>query len=108
MCIENQTVGFIENAFNGVIDVKRQYIMDKYKVDLYFPSYKLAIECDEYNHNNRNQTDEKTRENYILSLGNTIIRYNPNSDNFDLSFVLREINKILMLKYHNESKLILL
>jgi very-short-patch-repair endonuclease len=41
---------------------------------------------------------EITREEYIRSLGNKIIRYNPNEQNFDLSNVLREINKHLFLK----------
>jgi len=109
MCIENQTIGFIENSFQGVIDTKRQYIFDKYKVDLYFPEYKLVIECDENNHDDRNQNEEKIREEYILSLGNSMIRFNPNDSKFELSIVLREINKILFSKESIEnSKLILL
>jgi len=98
MCLENQTIGFIENSFNGVFDMKRQYICGKYKVDLYFPEYKLVIECDENNHDDRNQIEEKNRENYILSLGNSMIRFNPNDNNFELSTVLREINTILYSK----------
>ena len=109
MCIENQTIGFIENSFKGIIDVKRQYIFNKYKVDLYFIDYKLVIECDENNHVDRNQNEEKIRENYILSLGNNMIRFNPNNKNFELSFVLQEINKILFSKKILEiSKLILI
>ena len=98
MSIENQTIGFIENSFKNIIDVKRQYPFDKYKVDLYFPNYKLVIECDENNHNDRNEEYERTRENYIISLNNNIIRYNPNDKLFDLSIVLREINKFLFAK----------
>lgn len=97
MCIENQTIGFIENAFIGVVEVKRQYIFDNYRVDLYFPDYKLVIECDENNHDDRDIIQERIREDYILSLGNKVIRYNPNEKTFDLSNVLREINKILLL-----------
>jgi very-short-patch-repair endonuclease len=66
MCIENQTIGFIENSFNAVVDVKRQYIFDTYKVDLFFPAYNLVIECDEYNHEDRDKEYEKIRENYKL------------------------------------------
>ena len=33
-----------------------------------------------------------------MSLGNKIIRYNPNKKDFDLSNVLREINTIIFLK----------
>jgi very-short-patch-repair endonuclease len=95
MCVENQTIGFIENSFKGIIDCKRQFIIDKYRVDLYFINYKLIIECDENNHEDRDPIKEKVREKHLLSLGNKIIRYNPNEPSFDLSNVLREINSII-------------
>jgi very-short-patch-repair endonuclease len=95
MCIENQTIGFIENAYNSVSNIKRQYYIGKYKVDLYFVDYNLVIECDENNHIDRNHIYEKIRENYLISLGNQIIRFNPNETNFDLSNVLKRINDVL-------------
>ena len=95
MCIENQTIGFIENTYSNVLNVKRQYTIGKYHVDLYFIDYKLVIECDENGHNDRDSEKEKIREDYIVSLGNKIIRYNPNTQSFDLSNVLREITAIL-------------
>ena len=98
MCIENQTIGFIENSFKDIFNMKRQFIIGKYRVDLYFIDYKLVVECDEFNHADRDEIKEKIREEYILSLGNKIIRYNPNQKNFDLSNVLREINIILFSK----------
>jgi very-short-patch-repair endonuclease len=97
MCIENQTIGFIENTYKGIIECKRQFYIDKYIVDLYLPKYKLVIECDENNHINRDIIKEQLRENYIISTGNKIIRYNPNEDTFDLSNILRKINKIIMI-----------
>ena len=98
MCIENQTIGFIENSFKDIVECKRQYSIGKYRIDLYFTDYKLAIECDENNHNDRDPQEELIRENYIISLGNNIIRYNPNTIDFDLSNVLRTINKIFFNK----------
>ena len=98
MCIENQTIGFIENSYKDVLNLKRQHIIGKYRIDLYFVDYKLAIECDENNHIDRDAIEEKNREDYILSLGNKIIRYNPNEKAFDLSNVLQKINKILFSK----------
>ena len=95
MCIENQTIGFIANAYGISLNVKRQYNIGKYRADLYFIDYKLVIECDENNHDDRDPEKEKIREEYILSLGNKIIRYNPNDRTFDLSNVLRDINAIL-------------
>jgi very-short-patch-repair endonuclease len=98
MCVENQTIGFIENSFKGVIECKRQYIIGIYRIDLYFPDYHLAVECDEYNHTDRDPDNEKIREDYILSQGNKLIRYNPNTSEFDLSNVLREIHKVILTK----------
>jgi very-short-patch-repair endonuclease len=95
MCIENQTIGFIQNAYSKMFNVKRQFIFGKYRVDLYFIDHKLVIECDENNHVDRDATREKTREEYLLSLGNKIIRYNPNDKSFDLSNVLSDINAVL-------------
>lgn len=98
MCIENQTIGFIENSYKDILNLKRQFMIGKYRADLYFIDYKLVVECDEFNHNDRDPEEEKMREDYILSLGNKIIRYNPNEEGFDLSNVLREINKMLFSK----------
>jgi very-short-patch-repair endonuclease len=95
MCVENQTIGFISNAYSNMLNVKRQFTIGKYRVDLYFVDYKLVIECDENNHNDRDPEKEKIRELYITSLGNKIIRFNPNEKDFDLSNILREINSIL-------------
>ena len=95
MCIENQTIGFIANAYSKILNVKRQYIINKYRLDLYFIDRKLIIECDENNHTDRDAEYEKTREEYLISLGNKLIRYNPNVPGFDLSNVLRDINEVL-------------
>ena len=97
MCIENQTIGFIENSFKDIFNMKRQFKIGKYKVDLYFIDYKLVVECDEFNHDDRDQIEETIREEYILSHGNKVIRYNPNEKSFDLSNVLREINSNIFL-----------
>ena len=95
MCIENQTIGFIENSYSNILNVKRQHTIGNYRVDLYFIDYKLVIECDENNHNGRDPIQEKIREYYIMSLGNKFIRYNPNIPSFDLSVVLKHINTVL-------------
>lgn len=96
MCIENQTIGFIANAYSNVLDVKRQHIMGKYRVDLYFVDHKLVVECDENGHEDRDTLQEQIRENYLKEAGNKLIRFNPNATGFDLSNVLREINAVLL------------
>ena len=96
MCIETQTIGFIANAYSHVLNVKRQHVMGKYRVDLYFVDYKLVVECDENGHEDRDPLQEQIRENYLKEAGNKLIRFNPNATGFDLSNVLREINAVLM------------
>ena len=108
MSLENQTIGFIENSFKDILKTKRQKIFGEYRVDLYFYDFNLIIECDENDHKDRNIDYEKKREEILLLKGNSIIRYDPNHKNFDLSFVLREINKFVLIKdNNNKSKLII-
>jgi very-short-patch-repair endonuclease len=107
MSLENQTIGFIENSFKDVLKTKRQKLFGIYRVDLYFYDFNLIIECDENNHSDRNEEYEKKREEFLLSLDKTIIRYNPNDKNFDLSFVIREVNKIILKKKNNNQKIII-
>ena len=78
--------------------IKRQKRVGTYYIDLYFEDYNLAIECDEYGHKDRNEIYEKNREQYLLEQNITVIRYNPNNKNFDLSYVLRAITKIIFNK----------
>ena len=96
MCIENQTIGFIANAYSNVLNVKRQHVMGKYRVDLHFVDHKLVVECDENGHEDRDPLQEQIREDYLKEAGNKLIRFNPNATDFDLSNVLREINAVLL------------
>ena len=107
MCIENQTIGFIANSFDGIIETIRQFKIGIYKVDLYFPDYNLVVENDENGHKDRDTDKEKQRQDFILSEGKIILRYNPNKYNFDLSLVLREINRILYNKKSDISLILL-
>jgi len=63
-----------------------------YRVDLYFPEYQLAIECDEHNHNDRNPQYEKQRQKYIEKMNVTFIRFDPNNSNFDILNVISQIH----------------
>ena len=98
MCIETQTIGFIENSFSEALRLTRQKRFGTYYIDLYFEDYNLAIECDENDHKDRDITYERTREQYLLEQNITILRYNSNDKNFDLSDVLRKITKVLFTK----------
>ena len=92
MCIEGQTIGFIENAYSGACAMSRQFQIGPYRVDLCFTHNKIVVECDEYGHSDRSSVDELVREEFIKNQGYAIIRYNPNKPGFDLSDVLNDIN----------------
>ena len=46
------------------IDYAEQYPVDNYRIDLYIPQYKLAIEIDEKEHKYKRDYD-KVRQKYI-------------------------------------------
>ena len=96
MCIEGQTVGFIENAYRGLREMSRQFRIGSYFADLCFTDDFIVVECDEYGHHDRSSVDELVREEFIKNQGYAIIRYNPNEHGFDLSDVLNQINKRMM------------
>lgn len=97
MCIEAQTIGFIENAYRGLRSMSRQFQIGPYRVDLCFTDDFIVMECDEYGHSDRLVANEVAREDFIKNQGYAIIRYNPNEAGFDLSDVLNRLNMRLML-----------
>ena len=59
--ISNIIVAFMHHK------VVTQYIVDDYRIDLYFPDRKIAVECDEYGHRDRDPEAEKIRQNCSLT-----------------------------------------
>jgi len=89
-CIETDTIKCIMEAFNGE-EMIHQYKIAPYIVDLYFPKYKLIIECDETHHKYEIKND-KERENYIKEIIDvTFIRYDPYSKDFNIFKVINRI-----------------
>lgn len=69
-----------------------QHAVGSYKVDLYFPEYKLCVECDENGHMGYSAQLEKTRETFISeTIGCVFIRYDPYDQNFDIFYLINEI-----------------
>ena len=95
---EAETLSCILKSFNGE-NMKEQYTVDGYRIDLYFPIHKLAIECDELGHKDRDIGYEVTRQKYIeTKLGCTFIRYNPDAKDFDIFSVINSIMKYILYK----------
>lgn len=73
-----------------------QHSAGKYKIDIYLPDYKLAIEIDENNHSGRNKTKEKERETFIKNkLGCQFLRCNPDSKTFSIHKLTAQIIKFI-------------
>ena len=63
-----------------------QYFVLGYKIDAYFVKYKLAVEIDEHNHEERDNEKELMRENTIKQkLGCKFIRINADDEKFNVN-----------------------
>ena len=96
--IETETLSYIIKAFKNY-KYQLQYIPPgtQYRVDLYFPDLKLAIECDEFNHADRKPEYETRRENEIKqTLNCEFIRYNPDCPNFNIFELINQIHQFIV------------
>ena len=106
---EQQTLSPIGNVFKTE-KIEDQFKIDRYYLDMYFPEYKIIIECDENGHSDRKPGDERERMdivNEILNIDDSYwIRYNPDEYDFDISKVIgriyRKIDEIKEKKYKEE------
>jgi very-short-patch-repair endonuclease len=75
---------------------ERQFCVGKFRIDLYFYEKKIAVECDELGHADRDQLYEKARESYLRErLGCKLVRFNPDETNFDPFQVVNEIISLM-------------
>lgn len=102
--VETQTITNIMKAFQHE-QMIQQYKVQSYRIDLYFPKYKLAVECDEKHHNSTdNKLKDKQRQDDIRNVLNcTFIRYKPYDYNFDIFYIINEIYEHILL-YSEKSR----
>jgi very-short-patch-repair endonuclease len=95
---EQQTLSAISIAFKTE-NMEDQYKVGKYYIDLYFPDYRLCIECDEDGHSSRRPSDERERMDFVnkeLGIDDSYwIRFNPDEKDFDVIKVIGQINLYL-------------
>ena len=73
-----------------------QYSVLGYRIDAWFPKYKLAIEIDKLGHFNRDNEKEKTRENKIKQkLQCESIKINPDKEGFNIFVELAKISNYI-------------
>ena len=98
---EQETIASILKVFSKE-SYRLQYNVGGYLIDLYFPEYNLAVECDENGHKNYNQDKEKEREIYIKDkIKCHFVRYNPNKEDFDILDVVSQIYDFILKKRSN-------
>ena len=80
-------------AFNGE-EMIHQFGVGKYRIDLYFPKYNLAIECDEFDHRDRDIGYEVGQQKHIEKLLNcTFVRFNQDAKDF---YTWEVVNRIFV------------
>ena len=78
------------HAFNGE-EMIHQFSLGKYRTDLYFAKYKFAIECNEFDHRDRDIEYKEGGQKHIEKLFNcTFVRFNPDAKDF---CILKFVNK---------------
>ena len=90
---EQSVIESIRDTFKGE-DIRIQYTVLGYRIDLYFYEYKLAIEIDELGHNDRNTDYEIKRQREIeKELNCVFIRTNPGAADFNMNRLKNQIYK---------------
>ena len=73
-------------------EILLQHFVLGYKIDAYFIEYKLAVEIDEHNHEQRDNEKELMRENAIKrKLGCKFVRINPDDEKFNINIEIGSI-----------------
>ena len=101
VCTETDCIDCIMKAFSGE-EMVEQFPVYIFKIDLYFPKYNLAIECDENAHKYRKKADIE-REYIISEILDccTFIRFRPDEKDFNIFNIINEIYSLI--KLHNSA-----
>lgn len=98
-CPESTTLDIIEASIKGFTRCRRRFTINGFIVDMYLDELKIAVECDERGHSDRNKWYENFRQEEIEErLGCKFIRFNPHEKNFNLGKYINTIFKEILLK----------
>ena len=100
---EKTTLDSLRNAFEGE-NIQTHYRVDIY-IDIYFHDFKLAVEIDGYNHEDRDIGCEIKRQKVLeKELGCKFIRINPDKENFNVFKTINEIFRHIKESIKNQMK----
>jgi very-short-patch-repair endonuclease len=102
-CIELDVITNLLAAFRSE-NVCRQFACEKYRIDLYFVDYKIAVECDELQHTSEsNKTKDEMRETVLKQkLHCEFIRFNPFDPQFNVFELIGKIHSAITEKLKTE------
>jgi len=90
--VESPSMRNIIAAIQGFTHYKRQHLVYTYRVDLYLIDWKIAVECDETDHQNYPKWKDEARQHIIEDYLNCrFVRFNPHEKNFLIGKVINEI-----------------
>ena len=94
--VETSLVSFLQSALHG-IDMVQQHSCCGYRIDLYFPAHKVAVECDERYHQTAAQADaDAAREAQLTTaLGCRFVRLHPQTVGFSMAEALNQVLRAL-------------
>jgi len=88
---EENSLRIVQAAFKHLEPIP-QFFVAGYRIDLYFPAQRVAVECDENGHTDRDIPYELQRQQTIeLALGCKFVRFNPDEPHFNIGDVIDQI-----------------
>jgi very-short-patch-repair endonuclease len=92
---EQEFIGAIRKAFSH-LPMEPQFRIGNYRIDLYLTSLKIAVECDERGHSDRDESKEVARQAYIENqLGCRFLRFNPDAKDFCIYGTINELMRMV-------------
>ena len=97
VCIPNTEKNIMEHISRSIpLEVYAQFPIGRYKLDLYFPGNKIAVECDEFGHGGYDNEKDDLRTTFVSNqLNCTWVRFDPYEDGFSIFEVVGRIVSLL-------------
>ena len=92
--IETDTIRIIAAAFAHLKPIE-QFFLNGYRIDLYFPAERIAVECDELHHKDNQVADQERELEIKAALKCTFIRYSPCEPGFNIGETINQIMRTI-------------